>query len=300
MVTGSTNLVGILGSPVAHSLSPAMHNAAFQALGMDWMYVPLPVIAERLGEGIRGIHSLGFRGANVTVPHKETALQFLDEISEQARQIGAVNTITFQGNRIAGDNTDWLGFLEDLKDKGFDSSGRKVMILGSGGSARATAYAFLTMGSAPVICSRNQRTAGALAEDLSKLFPDRSIEFTSLEAAEHMESRIDLVVNTTPLGMSPETDTSPWPEGKSLPECELVYDLVYNPPITRLMKQARKQGLNASNGLGMLVRQAAASFRIWAGIEPPFGAMMTAAEEAYRQQQEKESRTENVETAYSR
>jgi shikimate dehydrogenase len=281
MVTGATTLVGILGNPVAHSLSPAMHNAAFQALGMDWMYVPLPVDTEKLGEGIRGICSLAFRGANVTVPHKESAIQFLDEISPQARQIGAVNTITFQGNRIAGDNTDWLGILEDLKGKGLGTSGRKVMILGSGGSARAVAYALLSTDSNLIVCSRNQRTAKALVESLHELFPHREIEYTSLAAAAHVESRIDLVVNTTPLGMSPEIDSSPWPGEERLPRCELVYDLVYNPPITRLMKQAQDQGLNASNGLGMLVHQAAAAFRIWTGIEPPVGLMKTAAEEAY-------------------
>ncbi len=281
MVTGGTTLVGILGNPVAHSLSPAMHNAAFQALGMDWLYVPLPVDTDRLGEGIRGIHSLAFRGANVTVPHKESAIQFLDEISPQARQIGAVNTITFHGNRIVGDNTDWLGILEDLKNKGFDTSGRKVMILGSGGSARAVGYALLSTAADLVVCSRNQRTARVLAEHLRKHFPDRQIEFTSLEAATRVQSCVDLVVNTTPLGMSPVTDTSPWPEGEPLPRCELVYDLVYNPPITLLMKQAAEQSIDASNGLGMLVHQAAAAFSIWTGLEPPVGVMKTAAEEAY-------------------
>lgn len=300
MVTGATELVGILGSPVAHSLSPAMHNAAFRALGMDRLYVPLPVITEKLGQAIRGIHSLGFRGANVTIPHKESALQFLDEISDEARQIGAVNTITFQGDRISGDNTDWLGILDDLVDKGFDPSGRKVMILGSGGSARAVAYAFLTMGSDPVICSRNPRTGGALTEHLCRLFPERAVEFEPLETAAHIRSHIDLVVNTTPLGMSPKADDSPWPDTNRLPECELVYDLVYNPPMTRLMKQALKQGLDASNGLGMLVRQAAASFRIWTGIEPPVGTMRAAAEQAFRKHQEEESRINNVENAYSR
>jgi len=283
MVTGATALVGILGNPVAHSLSPAMHNAAFQALRMDWMYVPLPVETGRLGDGIRGMHSLGFRGANVTVPHKENALQFLDEISVQARQIGAVNTITFQDNGIAGDNTDWLGILEDLKDKGFDTSGRKIMILGSGGSARAVVYALLSTGSDLIVCSRNQRAARVLVEDLHTLFPDRSIDSTSLVTAAHVDSRVDLVVNTTPLGMSPGTDTSPWPDEERLPRCELVYDLVYNPPVTRLMKQAQDQGLTASNGLGMLVHQAAASFRIWTGIEPPVEVMMTAAKVAYEQ-----------------
>ncbi|MDQ7784449.1 MAG: shikimate dehydrogenase [Desulfomonilaceae bacterium] len=281
MVTGVTRLVGILGNPVSHSLSPAIHNAAFHAMGMDWTYVPLPVDAEKLGDGIKGIRAVGFQGANVTVPHKENAIPFLDEISPEARRIGAVNTISFRDGEIKGDNTDWLGILEDLNEKGFDTSGRMVMILGSGGSARATAYAVVSSGADLIVCSRNLRTVRALVDDLQGLFPDRVMEFTPLESAAQVEAPIDLVINTTPLGMSPETESSPWPAGDPLPRCELVYDLVYNPRITRLMKQAREQGLEATNGLGMLVHQAAASFRIWTGVEPPVAVMKSAAEEAY-------------------
>lgn len=281
MVTGATRLVGILGNPVSHSLSPVMHNAAFQAMGMDWTYVPLPVDAEKLGDGIKGIRAVGFQGANVTVPHKENAIPFLDEISPEARRIGAVNTISFRDGVIKGDNTDWLGILEDLDEKGFETSGRMVMILGSGGSARAAAYAVVSSAADLIVCSRNLRTARALVDDLQGLFPDRAIEFTPLESAAQVEAPIDLVINTTPLGMSPETESSPWPAGDPFPRCELVYDLVYNPRITRLMKQARDQGLEATNGLGMLVHQAAASFRIWTGVEPPVAVMKSAAEAAY-------------------
>lgn len=281
MVTGATNLVGIIGNPVSHSLSPAMHNAAFLALEMDWLYVPLPVQPDNVGEAVRGLLSLGFRGANVTVPHKESVMPFLDEISVQASRIGAVNTITVQNGRLCGDNTDWSGILEDLRENGFDPSGRTVMVLGSGGSARAVAYAVASAGADTIIRSRNSETARALSQNLREHFPGKSIEFMALDRVADVESRVDLVVNTTPLGMTPKPDSSPWPAGKPLPQCQLVYDLVYNPPQTRLMKQALEMGLTASNGLGMLVHQAAAAFSIWTGVAPSIEAMRDAAEAAY-------------------
>jgi shikimate dehydrogenase len=282
VVTGSTNLVGIIGNPVSHSLSPAMHNAAFQALKMDWLYVPLPVLPHSVGEALRGLLSLGFRGANVTVPHKERVVPFLDEISVHASRIGAVNTITVHDGRLLGDNTDWSGILEDLKQNGFSPSGRTVMILGSGGSARAVAYAVASAGADTIIGSRNSETAGDLCKNLREHFPGRSIEFVALEEVADMESSVDLLVNTTPLGMTPQPDLTPWPAGTPFPQCQLVYDLVYNPRQTRLMKQAREMGLTALNGLGMLVHQAAAAFSIWTGVAPSIEVMRDAAEGSYK------------------
>lgn len=281
MVTGATNLVGIIGNPVGHSLSPAMHNAAFRSLGLNWIYVPLPVESRKLGEALEGIKALGFRGVNVTVPHKEQVVRFLDSVSPHTEQIGAANTITVRDDRLLGDNTDWTGILEDLRGTGFDPTGGKAMILGSGGSARAVAYALLTAGSELTIAARNATTAQGLVNDLHELFPGLTVEVLTLEEAAQIESHIDLIVNTTPLGMSPRTNASPWPEGKPLPRCRLVYDLVYNPPETLLLRQARESGLATANGLGMLVHQAAAAFSIWTGVQAPVETMREAAEAAF-------------------
>jgi len=277
MVTGSTTLVGIIGFPVGHSLSPAMHNAAFRALEMDWIYVPLPVNPGRLDRAVQGLLSLGFRGANVTVPYKEKVIPYLDHVSEHAARIGAVNTITVEDGLLVGDNTDWRGFLDDIEEMGIDPSGRHAVILGSGGASRSVAYALATRGSDVTICGRNRKTTEALVNDLRNLFAGTEITSAALETFADSPTPTDILVNTTPVGMSPVTGCSPWPESIAFPRCELAYDLIYNPGTTRFMEQAAKAGARAVNGLGMLVRQAGGSFGIWTGTPPPLEVMRRAA-----------------------
>ncbi len=277
MVTGATQLVGIIGNPVAHSLSPAMHNAAFQSLGMDWLYVPLPVAPHNLAEAIRGLPALGFRAANVTVPYKERVVPFLDKVSADASEIGAVNTITVRSDgSLTGENTDWAGFLCHLKEIGFDPSGCTAVILGSGGSARAVAYALVSNGAKVAVCSRNAETAGAIVERLTKPGLKGFIETWTLQRLQELDHDVDLIVNTTPLGMAPRIDYSPWPEGTSFPKCRMVYDLVYNPSRTRFMEQAHDAGVEATNGLGMLVHQAAIAFSLWTDKPAPLAVMKQA------------------------
>ncbi len=279
MVDGSTKLVGIIGNPVGHSLSPAMHNAAFQALGMNCVYVPLAVQPRRVGDALNGLIALGFLGANVTVPYKESVIPFVDKLSSDASCIGAVNTLMVKESQLLGFNTDWIGFLNHLSEIGFDVSRTSVLVLGSGGSARAVVYALCSEGSDVTICSRNTLTAEAIIRDISGSFANCFIKSVTLEKLGDSDLTVDIVVNTTPVGMSPNPGSCPWPEGIPFPKCGLAYDLVYDPQKTRFMEAAGKAGAISSNGLGMLVHQAAAAFKIWTGVEPPTEIMKKAVKQ---------------------
>jgi len=278
-VKGTTRLVGVIGDPVAHSLSPRIHNAAFRSLKLDWLYVPLRVKKENMEAALKGLYSLGFRGANVTVPHKETVVPFLAELSREAAHIAAVNTIRIEPDgRMIGENTDWKGFLNHLEDVNFQAKGCKALILGSGGSARAVGYGLARRAARITICSRNERAAESLAGDLGKFVPPDVPSPRAILSLGKLDEEIELLVNTTPLGMSPDSESSPWPENIDFPECKLVYDLVYSPQITRFMKQARVRGVTAVNGLGMLVYQAAIAFEMWTGVSAPVEVMKQAVQ----------------------
>jgi len=276
MVSGTTKLVGLIGDPVAHSLSPLMHNSAFQAMRMDWAYLPLHVLPGNLRDALRGIHSLGFLGVNVTVPYKERVLPFLDGLSDQAKRIGAVNSISMVEGRFLGDNTDWSGFLRDLAELRFHPQGSRALILGSGGSARAIAYALLSERVTVTICARNTATLPGLVGHFRKLFPGRLTEPLTYENLHDVRIEADIIVNTTPLGMAPHAGLSPWPEAVAFPHCALAYDLVYNPPKTRFIELAEANGVKAVNGLGMLIHQAALAFEIWTGASAPLEIMRKA------------------------
>ncbi|AFM24039.1 shikimate dehydrogenase [Desulfomonile tiedjei] len=276
MVKGTTNLVGIIGFPVSHSLSPTMHNAAFRALNMDWKYVPLSVRPQNVPDALKGLIALGFRGANVTVPHKEKVTPYLNDISADAQQIGAVNTILVQEDTLSGFNTDWSGFLNHLTEIGFDPSGAKALILGSGGSARAVSYSLCQRGADISILSRNTGTAGLIIDELSSQSAQNRIGSISAESLRDSARDFDLVVNTTPLGMTPLEELSPWPHDIGFPRRALAYDLVYNPAKTRFLEIAEDSGALAVNGLGMLVHQAAEAFKIWTDREAPVHVMKEA------------------------
>ncbi len=276
MVKGTTKIVGLIGNPVSHSLSPSMHNSAFRAMQMDWAYLPLHVQPGNLRDAVRGLCSLGFLGVNVTVPYKEKVLPFLDGLSNEAEGIGAVNTISVVEGRFLGDNTDWSGFLRDLAEIGFDPRGSKALILGSGGSARAIAYALLSEGASVTICGRDSVAVGLLVGQFRKLFPGKLTEPLTYEKLHDLRIEADIIVNTTPLGMAPHIGLSPWPEGVAFPDCAIVYDLVYNPPKTRFIEMSEANGIKAVNGLGMLIHQAALAFEIWTGASAPLEIMRKA------------------------
>jgi shikimate dehydrogenase len=295
-ITGSTRLAGLMGWPVGHSLSPAIHNALAAALKLDFAYVPLPVPPAAVGQAVAGLAALGFLGVNVTVPHKEAVLPYLDYLEPAAQAIGAVNTILVTdrlppaaGGRtpaperrfLVGDNTDWTGFLEDLMALGLNVAGEECLVLGAGGSARAVVYALHHAGSRVRLFARRVEQAQALARALQVAAPCHNLADLAT-ASYRWEREPVLIVNTTPLGMAPDVDASPWPEHRPLPAHAFVYDLVYNPTETKLMRQARAAGCRSTNGLGTLVRQGAHAFRLWTGQEADLNVMWRAVDKQHR------------------
>ena len=284
MIDGKTQLIGLIGYPVAHTLSPAMHNAAAAALGLNATYVPLPVAPELLPDALRGLIALGFRGVNVTVPHKEAVLPHMDAIFPAARVIGAVNTIVIGDGRLTGFNTDWSGFLSDLERYRLALYGRDCLVLGAGGSARAVVYALLRRGSRVTIAARRLEQAQQLATELGTAFPDAMPPAASLlEDAASTAALLDepILINTTPLGMEGTySERSPWPDGAPFPSGAFAYDLVYTPRETCFMAQARAAGRQTANGLGMLVGQAAEAFEVLTGRRPDPAVMWQAIREA--------------------
>ena len=275
-------LTGLIGWPVGHSKSPAMHNAAFKAAHLDGFYALLPVHPRRVGEAVLGLRALGFRGANVTVPHKQAVIPWLDELSPEAQAIGAVNTIIVADEgRLVGANTDAAGFWRDVLAWGVtadDLAESGALVLGAGGSARAVVYALASRGVPVHVLARRPEQAHALVASLAPHLPDSS------QLAPHPWSRLPglaadvrLIVNCTPVGMSPHADVSPWPDDIPFHPQQLVYDLVYNPAHTRLMAQAQAAGALTRNGLGMLVQQGARAWELWTGQPAPVDVMWTAA-----------------------
>ena len=262
----------LLGHPVGHSRSPAMHRAALAALGLEGDYVALDVQPEDLAETVRALPARGFRGANVTVPHKQAVMATLDEVAPDARVIGAVNTIVVSpGGRLTGHNTDWRGFADDLAAHGFDVRGQAVAVLGAGGAARAVVYGLGQAGAEARVFARDVRRAAGLAG------LGASVHALAALADADLLRDIALVVNATSAGMAPEVDVTPWPEGVPYPAGMPLYDLICSPPVTRLMRQARATGGQTVNGLGMLVRQGAAAFELWTGRAAPVEVMERAA-----------------------
>ena len=255
-----------------------MHNAAFAALGLQWRYDALPVPLEQLPEAVHGLQGHGYRGANVTIPYKETVMPLMDELSAAAQGIGAVNTIIVQPDgRLVGENTDWLGFLHPLDRRGFDLTGRRVLLLGAGGAARGVAHALWQRGVREVaIWNRSPARASELAAHIGSTFPALKIT-TGHGMRDLVNASTSLVVNTTSAGMWPRDDESPWPDGLAFPAGALVYDLVYRPERTRFLRQAEQDGCDTQGGLDMLVMQGALAFELWTGQRPPLNIMAAAA-----------------------
>jgi shikimate dehydrogenase len=288
MIDGQTELVGLIGWPVGHSLSPVMHNAAFDALGLNWRYVPLPVPPGSLEAAVRGLVALGFRGANVTVPHKQAVMPLLDVVSDTAVELGAVNTLVIKrrddgSSVISGDNTDHSGFDRALRNAGFEpQAGLRAVVVGAGGGARAVVYSLLRSGLSEItVLNRRRERAWSLVADLGRL--RRGVRLSALELTPGSllasADSADLLVNTTPVGMWPQVDASICPDRASMPPHLTVFDLVYNPPETRLLQQARQSGARAIGGLGMLVQQGVLGFTMWTGEAAPIEAMRAACEQ---------------------
>ena len=278
--------LGLIGYPLSHSLSPRLHASALKAAGLEGNYQLYPVAPEdksglaRLAERMR----LGeLNGLNVTIPHKQSVMEFLDEMSPSARVIGAVNTLIWKNNRLVGENTDAPGFLSDLHRSvpaGFLA--KKAIVLGSGGAARAVVYGLLHEGWDVSLAVRKADIdqASQLILSMEPIREDHSITSVLLEATNLKPclDEVDLIVNTTPLGMFPEIENSPWPKGLLFPSSPVIYDLVYNPRETAFLSQTRRAGLRVFSGIGMLVEQAALSFEIWTGIRPPRDVLFSEVE----------------------
>ena len=271
--TRFAHCAGVLGWPLDHTLSPVMHNTAFRSLGLDWRYFAWPVPPDALRDAVRGLRALGAAGANVTMPHKENVIEFLDRLEGDARSTSAVNTIQNLAGDLIGHNTDVGGFRDLLvEDIGLSASGARAVVLGAGGAARAVVKALTDEGADVAVVARRVEVA-------EKLRDVADLEVVSWADAVEASQKADLIVNATPLGMDGEAGAvgvDPL-EGSTFRREQTVIDLVYSPPTTPLVARARAAGADAWGGLGMLVHQAAAAFRIWTGQEPPLEAMSAAA-----------------------
>jgi len=272
--TGKTRVIGVWGHPVGHSRSPAMHNAALEALGLDWVYVPFEVVPDDAAAAVAGLRALGLAGVNITVPLKETVLPLLDVVDEDARWIGSVNTVHNRDGRLYGYSTDGAGFLRALEAVGQPTEGRQVLLLGAGGSARAVAFALAAQGCRCRIANRTGERAAVLARAVNTRHPGAASVVGWGEEA----SGFDLLVNTTSLGMHPNEDSAPALPPNAFAGKPFVYDLIYVPTQTRLLAAAAAAGCETMNGVGMLVWQGALSLAIWTGR--PFDEMPVAIMEA--------------------
>ena len=269
--------VGVIGWPIEHSISPQMHNAAFEALGLtDWFYDRIAIPPDIVGHSLRTLRDEGgYVGLNVTVPHKQAVMQHVRP-DEHALALGAANTIDFRRNTAT--NTDVAGLIDDLRAHDVPLGGEHVVVLGAGGAARAAVYGLVQAGAVVSVVNRTPEKAQVMLADLTLSAGLRGVEVKSLEDV--AQEAISLVVNCTPVGMWPNEDATPWLGDIPMPRGVTVYDMIYRPRRTRLMAQAEASGGRAIGGLGMLVRQGAASFAIWTGQQPPVEVMFQAAEAA--------------------
>ena len=269
----------LLGYPLSHSLSPAMHNAALAAVGLEgWRYEALPVEPHRLAEAVAALRNTDQAGANVTVPYKEAVVPLIDGLTPVAEAMGAVNTLMKKDGRLIGHNTDAAGFLADLYAHDVHISDRPVLILGAGGAARAAVAACAGVGAQLRVAARQRERA----ETLKAIMPKIHIFNLTRPDFEQAARDAALIINCTPMGMSPNVEASPWVEGVPFTPGAFVYDMVYNPAETLLVHQARAAGLRAATGLGMLVEQGALAFELWTGHTAPRQLMREAAETKLR------------------
>lgn len=261
IISGTTEVYGIIGDPVRHSLSPAMHNRAFAALGLDKVYVALP--AAEAGAAVAGIRALGIMGASVTIPHKQAVMAHLDQIDPLAARIGAVNTIVRHGQELHGFNTDWVGANRALADK-MALAGKEIMLLGAGGSARAIGFGLQEAGARVILASRTPERGQELA---------RQLGCSWLPLAEAAEHKADALVNATSVGMAPRAGEMPINAAAALANFPVVMDIVYTPLETALLAAARQTGCAVIDGLAMLLYQGAAQFELWTGQPAPLELM---------------------------
>lgn len=278
-ISGDTQICALIGDPVEHSLSPHIQNAAFKHLNLNFVYVAFKVVKENVEKALDGARALGVKGLNVTMPLKTAVIPHIDRLTPEAEKIGAINTILNDNGKLIGYNTDGLGALEALKANGQNPAGKNILILGAGGAARAIAFTLCEEANAVVILNRTLEKAKILAEELNKTL-GKTVRHGRLneETLGKEVKSADILVNATSLGMAPHENETP--VNKKLLRRDLtVFDLVYNPPETKLLKEAKAVGAKTLDGLSMLVYQGALSFEIWTGKKAPVEVMMKACKE---------------------
>jgi shikimate dehydrogenase len=268
-LSGATRVAGVIGDPVRHSISPAIHNAAFAAEDLDWVFLAFEVADGQAATAVSGARALGIDGLSVTMPHKATVIEALDRLSPTAEKLGAVNAIVREGMDLVGHSTDGAGLIDTLTyDEGFAVGGKKCVVLGAGGAARAAVLALAEAGAGEIVVvnrtPQNAERAAALGGNAARVGVEADV------------ADVDLVINATPLGMIGQAEESAV-DAQYFHAGQLVVDLVYAPPITPTITAARAAGAHAVGGLGMLVHQAAHAFTLWTGHDAPLPAMSAAA-----------------------
>lgn len=272
-ITARTNVLCVIGHPIEHSMSPIMHNAALKDLFLDYVYVAFNIPPNDLKKAVLGFKMFSIKGINVTIPHKEIIIPYLDEIDPLAEKIGAVNTIKNEGKYLIGKNTDASGAKKALLDAGCEITGKKALILGAGGAAKAVSFAISEDLDALYIANRTEKRAIKLAKDLTNKTTIKAVgKNMSKNTLKNLVNDVDILINTTPLGMNPDIEGSPISE-EILHKNLFVFDIVYNPIETRLLKEASKIGCKTLGGLDMFVNQGALAFEWWTGKKPNLNLM---------------------------
>jgi shikimate dehydrogenase len=281
-VTGKTSICGLIGDPVEHTMSPAMHNAAYRQMGLDYVYIPFRVRAAELGKAINGMRAFNIRGLNVTIPHKVAVIPFLDKLDPLAEKIGAVNTIVNDNGVLTGHNTDATGFLRALLEKGITPEGKNALVLGAGGASRAVSLILADSGvERLIILNRLEELdwAHKLAASINQSYQTnaKASELTRQELVDIMErTNFDILVNATSVGMTPDVDNTPVDADLIQPGL-VVFDVVYNPLKTRLLRDTEAAGAGTVSGIEMLAWQGALAFEKWTGQEAPLDLMRNEA-----------------------
>jgi len=275
-----SELVAVFGQPVAENPTQCMVEAAFHDLGIDWRYLTIEVAPADLADAIRGMRAMGFRGANCTIPHKVAVVQYLDELSPAVQAIGAVNCIVRQGNRLLGENTDGKGFLQSVQEV-MPVKGKRAVILGAGGAARAIGVELLRAGCAAItIVNRSGQRGEELAAILTRVAPGQAT-LVAWQGDYAVPPGTDLLVNATSIGLFPDIDARLPLKIDALQPTTLVCDVIPNPPRTRLVRDAESRGCRVLDGLGMLVNQGVIGIRLWTGLDPNPAVMRSALEEVF-------------------
>jgi len=276
-ITSETKIYGLIGYPVKHSVSPQIHNAAFKTIGINAVYLTFEVKKEFLKKALDGVKALGIKGLNVTIPHKVNVIKYLNKLTYEANLIGAVNTILNEDGKLIGFNTDYTGVLKTFETYKIDLTNKKIVLLGAGGAAKAIAFAIAEKASSLIILNRTKRKAVNLVKELNKKLKVNALgNSLTFKALKNSLKDADILINATSVGMEPNVNQTLVAK-ELLQKDMVVFDIIYNPLETKLLKEAGEIGAKCINGVEMLVQQAAEAFKIWFKIEPPVNEMRKAA-----------------------